>query len=117
MADGIKVRTLQALIETQLGCSVHPNVDPLISLVTTTVQRVAENNPNRVGLTFINLGAFTVYIWLYNNVGATKGIRLSANGGSVSYNWEYDMTLCGWEWFAVAVGGSSEIATIELITI
>lgn len=110
-----KIKSLDALIEDQLGVNTRPvDTNPSIG---TTAQKILSNNANRVAVTFINLSANTIYILNDNLVSSTRGIRLGSGGGSVSLTWEYDMHILLWEWHAIASAANSELLIIEEIII
>lgn len=108
-------RTLEELLIDKLGASPHRGVNPLVSQVGLAAISIVPNNPNRLGLTIINLGASTVWVWLTNQVGATAGILLDAAGGSVTFQWEYDFDLVTSEWFAISAGAANAISVIETV--
>lgn len=112
-----RIRTLSALLEAQLGVNTHPEVNPLPNLAGVTATRILPNNDNRVALTMINNGAFPVWIWTDNTVGANNGILLAANGGANSLNWRDDMSLVANEWWAIAIGGASQMSVLGVVTL
>lgn len=106
---------LHKLIEAELGVNVHTRDN--VTAIGTSELQVLSNNPNRVGLTLINLSNDTIYVGLDNMVSADRGIRLAANGGSVSFNWQYDMSLIAHEWHAVSTAAGNNLYVLELITL
>ncbi len=109
-------RTLDDLLATEYGVNTHIGPESKVNAVAITVTGLVSNNPNRVGLTFINIGANNVYIWFLNTVGAANGILLAANGGSLSLDWRTDFALLGYDWYGIAVGGASNVQVLEVIT-
>lgn len=109
--------TLRKLLQDQLGVDTHPVINPETDTADVTATLVANNNPNRVGLNIINLSANVIYVMFDNDVSATRGIRLDANGGALNLVWQYDMAMIGWEWWAIAIGAASAITVIETVTL
>lgn len=87
-----------------------------ITAASTTAQLILSNNPNRLGFVITNLGATVCYIGLGNDVtAATKGIRLDANGGSVSMIWDEDFIVVAWAWWIIAASGTPAVYAIEIV--
>lgn len=99
--------------ENQFGGPTRENeTNPLIG---TTATRVIGNNPDRVGLIIVNLGANDVYIALNNSVSTTNGIKLPAAGGNVTMTVRDDFTLPAREWDGIGNGGTSLLYVLEEI--
>ena len=77
--------------------------------------KLVNNNPDRVGLIMINLGANDVYIALNNGVSTTNGIKLPANGGNVTMTVRDDFTLPGREWDGITNAATSAMYVLEEI--
>jgi hypothetical protein len=75
---------------------------------------VVGNDPNAGALTFINTGANDIFLKLRQDLAATNGIRLAANGGSVSLTMRDDFTLPTREWFAASPAGASSLYILRL---
>lgn len=100
----------RAFTEAALGGPCNEFEDSVT--VQTTATSIVNNSPDRVGLVIINLGANDIYIGLTPAVSTTNGIKLPANGGSVSMNVRDDFILPSRQWWGIANGGTS--ATYEL---
>lgn len=72
------------------------------------------NDPDRVGLVIINLGANTVYAALAGNPSASLGIILNSNGGSLTLNVRDDYSLSTREWSVSSPAGASSVYVLEL---
>lgn len=103
------------LIERQFGIVTRVNQNPDAISIGTDVEQIMPNNPNRLGYTVVNLSANSVYIAYDRGVGATHGILLTANGGSVSSIFQEDFEACCWSVFAVASGAASDIYVLEVL--
>lgn len=75
---------------------------------------VLKNDPDAVAVTFINFGAFDIFLSLAQNSPANSGIRIAANGGSTSLSLRDDFTLPSRSWFAVSPGGASSLYILRL---
>lgn len=86
--------------------------------ISTTPVVVVSNNPDRVALAVVNLGAGNVFMALNNTPSASVGLLLGASGGSVTLNLRDDLTLPSRQWSAVCPsGGPSILEVIEYIII
>ena len=108
--------TLNDLLKNALGVNSHPGPESGTQSITAVVSKILSNNPNRVGLTFSNLSPNTIFLWIENTVGVGQGIFLSANGGTVGFDWRVDMTLISNDWYAVAPAGASNLSILEVVT-
>lgn len=92
------------------GPCVEQESNPTIG---ATVATVAPNNPDRVGLTIINLGVNDLFIALNNGVSAANGIKIAASGGNIAMSVRDDFTLPAREWDGICPGGNSSIYVLE----
>lgn len=82
--------------------------------VQTGATLIVQGNGDRVGLVLINTGAFDVLVFIDATVSSTNGVRLSGNGGSVSFNVRDDFTLQTREWWGVGIGGVSTVTFLDV---
>ena len=83
--------------------------------VTAVSGPIALNNPDRLGLIFINLSGNPIYIRPSAGAAVNAGIVLAANGGWCSFEWDTDWELVSMLWHGVAPAGASNIYVLELI--
>lgn len=107
--------TVRDLLEARLRVATSPVVNRAATSVGATSTQALRNDPSRVSFLFVNLGAFTVFITMRGVPSATNGIRVEANGGALSVEWETDGEVVAWEWLAIAVGGASAAFILENI--
>ena len=88
--------------------------NPVASTVGVAATLWARNNPPRIELHFINLGANTAYISPTADVTATNGIPVAPNGGNVTLLEEEDGELVRVEWFGIAPAGAVSIFVLEV---
>jgi hypothetical protein len=81
---------------------------------TVRLATVIQSNPDRLGLLILNLSTNTMYISITNGVSATDGIRLGANGGSLSLNVTDDGMIQTRTWYGVSTGAGSSVYVLEL---
>ena len=105
---------LSDLLERQYGVKTTVVVNPLIVALPAALTRVVSSNPQRLGLTIMNLGATSMYLAPDNLVSVTRGLLLVPNGGIVSFRWDVDFTLCSYEWFGISVAAPNAIFTLEV---
>lgn len=101
-----------AYIAKEYGGSFE-EIEQTIS-VLTTVTKLVGNNPERLALILINVGANDVYVKPSNNPGVEQGLLLAAFGGSVSLNVRSDLTLPTREWYGIADTTASTVYAIEV---
>jgi len=77
-------------------------------------QQALQNDPDAVAVTFVNFGAFDIFLALRQTAPASSGVRLVPNGGSVSLTLRDDLTLPAHEWFAASPGGASSLYSLRL---
>lgn len=111
-----KTIDLDALLTQRLGVAPHPKTSNPSVAASPNRTNLVTNDPNRLGLTIVNLGAFPVYVMIDTQVSASRGILLAATGGTLTLNWEYDMTLVSNEWWALSVGGESSVLVVEVVS-
>lgn len=99
--------------EAQLRGDVRVNLKN--PAVTTTAAQLVENNADRVELTIFNTGANPIFVLPGEGVSLTNGIQLVANTGFITFKLRDDFALTGYDFSAIASGGSSVITVIEVI--
>lgn len=110
-------KTLADLISDKLGVRTTFRINPEASSIGTSVARVFGNNPNRVAIVFVNLSANAIYVAPDPSPSSSRGIRVPANGGSMTAEWDEDFDLVGLEWNGVADGAGSNYFAMELVTL
>jgi len=112
-----RASTMKDLLTNEYGVNVHPSNESGTYAVGTTAGQILSNNPNRVGLTFVNPGTINVLLFFGKNPTANFGILLAGGGGTLSLNWRDDMTMIPWDWYAIAPGGATNITVASLETL
>lgn len=107
--------SLYGLVKAAFGVSTTPKVST--ATIGASVGLLVKGNPNRVGLTFTNNGAATVYILPFNDVSTTKGIAIGASGGSIGLNWDTDFELISRPWYAVSGAAGNVVTILENIEV
>tara|TARA_Y100000758_G_scaffold302697_1_gene271315 strand:+ start:1375 stop:1752 length:378 start_codon:yes stop_codon:yes gene_type:complete len=82
--------------------------------VGTAASTLITGDADRLGLLLLNLSSNTVYVSINNDVSATNGIRLGANGGSVALNVTDDGMIQTRTWYGLATGAGSSMYILEL---
>lgn len=102
---------LQSFVETFVGGNYVATVTQVT--VTTTPSRVMQNDMERMAATIINTGTTDVRLLPDIGVSTVKGVVLAQGGGNMSLVANEDLTLVGYDWWAVVSAGST---TLEVIT-
>jgi len=102
------------LIERELKARITEEVNPVTPTVGTSVTQILREDPNRIAVVIINLGANSMYIGFDREISSTRGILLSANGGSYTAFWKEDFTLCARAMYAIAPAGSVSVYVLAL---
>ncbi len=108
-------KTVRTLLEERLGVAVTARRNRATSSVGTTAGQVLRQDPSRIAFLFVNLGAFDVLITPLGAAASTNGVRLGANGGSASAQWDEDGEVVAWEWNGIAIGGASAVLILEFL--
>lgn len=90
-------------------------INHMTSTVGVDPVEVAQQDPNRVVLLFVNMSANTIYLSPQKDVSPTRGIFVDANGGFVLLKKEEDFSLCTNRLWAVGVAPALEIYVLEVI--
>lgn len=101
-----------AFLAERFGGSVRS--EKTTQTVDTTRSVVAQRDPERVSITFVNLSADAIYVVPGPDVTTTHGIRLDSLGGFLSLNVREDMILPSDEWTAVAAVAGSSLLVITV---
>lgn len=107
--------TLQELLLGQFKVKTRQIVNRGTTLMTGAVVQVLPNDPNRLAWVIINLGVAAAYLGFERDVSATKGIALTASGGSASLVWNEDFETVGYELFALGTVGDN-LYVVEVVT-
>ena len=110
-------RTLIELITEELGVDVDHAANPEETDIDTTAKIILKQSPNRVGFVMVNLSANVMFVAPAADVSSSKGIRLAANGGSLTTIWREDFHLPALEWSAIADVNNSTLYTLEIRTV
>ena len=78
---------------------------------------VASNFPDRLFLLLMNLSTQIVIVRSGAPASLTRGIRLAAGGGFVSWNVLDEAVMCSLEWHAISDADNSAIYTMEVFGI
>ena len=81
---------------------------------STTASEVVGGDAERVVLVMVNLGAAAIYVAPTPQVGATRGIYLGANGGSLTLHVRDDFALLIPAWHAVAAAGNPNLYVMRV---
>jgi len=97
------------LSEALLGVSAtREGIDSPVS-VTTTADRILDQNPNRLFLTFINPSTNNVWIDPSADVAVGEGFIVSSNNGVTTFQIQEDGDVTTAEFHAIANGGPADL--------
>jgi len=99
------------LLVKKYGIGIRPESVPATQAITTTEKQVLKANPDRVSLTFLNLGAEVAYVHISNKVSSALGLYLDKSGGSISMTLEYEGELVCSEWWVEGAGATNVYVT------
>jgi hypothetical protein len=99
----------------EFGFKTRAIENPIVSSVGTSAVKVLNNNPDRIGWLIVNMSVNTVYLAHSPDVGAAKGIILTAGGGSASSIVREDGEAVTYEVWTLASGATSAIYVIEYV--
>jgi len=97
------------LIARKLKAYTTSEVNPVTSSVGTSVTQILREDPARIAVIIINLGAYPLYVGFDPEVSASRGIRVPANGGHFTMFWEEDFDLVANAMWGIAPDGAVDI--------
>lgn len=109
--------TLNEILQNLYGVKTSPRLNYTTDDIDSSVKAIVNNNPNRVSMIIVNLGANACYISPFRDVSSTKGIYIAPNGGSVVLQWDKDFELVGYEWHGVSSVDNQSVLILENISI
>ncbi len=104
--------SLSRFIEKQFGIRTRGITNPVTTTVLTTKVEILKNNPDRLAYTVVNLTAYDVHVTFDREPTTTRGILISASGGSLTLTAIEDGELVGYELWGISTGTQSTIFTI-----
>lgn len=109
--------TLHDLLDQLYGIKTSHKINMISDHVDIAVTKILNNNPNRVSFLIVNLSGNAVYIAPDNQVSATRGIYLAANGGTVGFQWDRDFDLCSMDWYGMSTVDARSLLILENLSI
>lgn len=100
------------LLEARFGGALAEFEDD--PTVGTSVEELLGGDPERVFVLVMNLSPNVVYVGFRSDTSSAKGIRLNANGGSVSMAVDDDGVLTTRQMFAVAGAAGSQLYVLRM---
>ena len=98
-------KSAHELVAERFGVRARVLENPAATSVGTSSVVVARRNPNRYVAVFMNIGATNIFLRPNRAATVTAGVRLAANGGSLSMDVETDFILPAQEWNAIGDSG------------
>lgn len=84
-------------------------------IIGVAAAQVVANNPDRLGLLVMDLGANTLFVSTLQSVSANAGIQVAPNGGGMALNVDEDFTLVTRLLFGIAPAGNTQLYVLELV--
>ncbi len=108
-------KSVRDFLQARVGAGLTSR--PSNPSVGTTTTQLLKQVPARVAFLVVNLGAFVVFIapQVAGAPSSLNGVRLEANGGSATAQWDEDGEVTAWEWQAIAIGGASTVFILETV--
>jgi hypothetical protein len=104
---------LQEYLTRKYGFSVESN-DRQVALNAVLAVPVTVNNPDRVGVIFMNTTANIIYIGLNSAVAVGNGISLAAGIGQANFTADEDGDLPTRQWWAISAAGVPNLYVVEM---
>ena len=105
---------LSRYVEKIFGVKTRMVVNPLSKVVNSAATKVLGNNPDRFSWAIVNLSDETMYLAWSQDVSSSKGVLLTANGGSTSLTANEDLELVGYPVWMIATSDAKEIYAVEV---
>jgi hypothetical protein len=107
--------SIRDLLVAQRGVITTPRINRDAIQAAAADSVVMRQDPSRVAWLVVNLGTFDVFLAPLAAASPTRGVRLSANGGFASAQWDEDGEVVAHEWHAVGNGGASALYIQEAV--
>lgn len=108
----------QAAVESAYGVVTVTRDNPLnVDDIDIAAKQILPVDPDRLGLTIINLGPVAIFVKWDSDVSSTNGIRLGANGGSVTLQVPEDADRLVKQWFATAAANNTDFFVSETVAV
>lgn len=98
---------LHDILVARYGMAIRPEFNPKIFAITATEQLILKDNPDRLSILAINLGAQVCYLHPTIEVSSSLGIYLDKNGGGIELYYEIYGYLVGQEWWCEGVAATN----------
>lgn len=108
--------TTQKIIHALYGCNSRDTTNPIVAQVQIISTLILRSNPNRVAVWMTNNSANAIYVLDNQAVTANLGFLIEANGGFWKMDVFDDFHAPTNAWYAIAIGGVSNITLKEIIT-
>ena len=105
---------LARYVERKFGQPTRMVCNPVVAQCEITPTVLFLNNPDRLAVTVVNLGATAMYVAWDREVSATHGIYLAAGGGTLSLIADDDGELVGHELLGIAITAAVAIFTVAV---
>jgi len=99
----------------EFGALIDWREDAVATQVTTTDRVIVRNNPDRLGLTIMNLSGSNVFIRPSQAASAGTGILLTPQGGFMAVSVKDDGPLAFIEWHGLGSAVDLDIYVLEII--
>lgn len=106
---------LTDLIKGLFNIETYERRNPVVAALQAVQTQFLRVNDDRVAFLIVNLGVNVAYILNAQDVSATNGILIGANGGSINTIYSEDFFLVGEAWYGIAPAGAVNILVIEVL--
>lgn len=104
------------LIRERWGVNVTPVFQRGTTLIGGAVATIFKNDPNRIALWLCNSGGQDVFVTPDPaHIAAFGTIRVSANGGVLTAQYDEDGEVVAYEWQAVTSGTNTNLFLVEML--
>lgn len=108
--------TLQEVLFREFGVKTTFRTNPLTDTVAITPTKILSNNPNRLAMVIVNLGANDCVIDFNVEVALLKGILLANSGGGISFRFDTEFNLLESGVWAIASVAPTTVYVLEVVT-
>ena len=100
-------------VERHWGQKSRDIENPLgVTNLTTNLQKILDNNPDRFSINIINLGLNDIYLGFDRQVSVSHGIRVLESGGFFALNIDEDGELVSRQLWGITAAGDSDIYVV-----
>ncbi len=108
-------RTVREVLAALRGVTTTPRINRQGNTVINLDIILMKNDPSRLFFMVANFGPQDVVMAPLALPFGNQGVRIPANGGALTVQFDEDGEVVAYEWHAIAAGGATTVFTLEAV--